>query len=443
MSTSIFAGSSRYANDFQQVIDRAVAIAALPLRQLQSQRSVLNDQATAWKSVDSKFTALASSLDDIFTARGAASYQAVSSNEQVVRATVGSQPAPGTYSLEVVSLGGRTTTLSKDGLPRVTDPSSQNISSSSNFTMIVDGTTYQLSTNPPTVASLAAQINLAGASAIATVINVGSATNPDYRLSVQSTRLGPVAISLSDGTEVLLNTLTTGFAASYRINGVPATPIESNSRSVAIGPGLNVELKQVGTAEVEVQQTGSSVKEALEKFIDAFNSVVDELDTHRGQAKGVLSGQSLVGTLAEVLRKVGNYSGSGAIQKLSEIGVGFTATGKLQLNDAAFDAAATTNLSNVMAFLGGPETGGFLKMAKDSIKELQDTSNGQLQGAIRLVAEQLKDQDRLIAANEERLELLRDNLLQRMGKADALIAQLEQTVTYMNGLFEAMRARRD
>lgn len=443
MSTSIFAGSSRYANDFQQVIDRAVAIAALPLRQLQSQRSVLNDQATAWKSVDSKFTALASALDDIFTARGAASYQAVSSNEQVVRATVGSQPAPGTYSLEVVSLGGRTTTLSKDGLPRVTDPSSQNISSSSNFTMIVDGTTYQLSTNPPTVASLAAQINLAGASAIATVINVGSATNPDYRLSVQSTRLGPVAISLSDGTEVLLNTLTTGFAASYRINGVPATPIESDSRNVAIGPGLNVEFKQVGTAEVEVQQTGSSVKEALEKFIGAFNSVVDELDTHRGQAKGVLSGQSLVGNLAEVLRKVGNYSGNGAIQKLSEIGVGFTATGKLQLNDAAFDAAASTNLSNVMAFLGGPETGGFLKMAKDSIKELQDTSNGQLQGAIKLVAEQLKDQDRLIAANEERLELLRDNLLQRMGKADALIAQLEQTVTYMNGLFEAMRARRD
>jgi hypothetical protein len=64
-SSAIFSGNSRFASDLGQVIDRAVAIASLPLRQLQQQRAATASQQTAITSLASKFSALRSSLDAV------------------------------------------------------------------------------------------------------------------------------------------------------------------------------------------------------------------------------------------------------------------------------------------------------------------------------------------------------------------------------------------
>ena len=44
VSSPGFQGHSQYANDLQQVLTRAVSIAALPLQQLQNQQSTLTAQ---------------------------------------------------------------------------------------------------------------------------------------------------------------------------------------------------------------------------------------------------------------------------------------------------------------------------------------------------------------------------------------------------------------
>jgi flagellar capping protein FliD len=54
-----------------------------------------------------------------------------------------------------------------------------------------------------------------------------------------------------------------------------------------------------------------------------------------------------------------------------------------------------------------------------------------------LSAEQTRLEER-IAAEQERIDQLRQNLEARMAAADALIASMEQQAKYFQGLFESM-----
>ena len=65
MASNIFTGASRYSQDFQSVIDRAVNIASLPMLQMQQSKATASDQASALKVLDAKVSALQNSLKGI------------------------------------------------------------------------------------------------------------------------------------------------------------------------------------------------------------------------------------------------------------------------------------------------------------------------------------------------------------------------------------------
>jgi flagellar capping protein FliD len=171
---------------------------------------------------------------------------------------------------------------------------------------------------------------------------------------------------------------------------------------------------------------------------------VAALDQHRGQAGGVLSGNSLIATLSETLRNIAGYaSGSGALGSLAALGLSFDDRGRLSLDGSVFEQATSGRLNELLALLGSPETGGFLKAATDRLEALRQGSDGLLSGALSSIAATLQAQEARIAAEQERIDLLEKNLTEQMAAADALIAALEQKVRYFNTLFEAMRIARE
>ncbi len=147
-----------------------------------------------------------------------------------------------------------------------------------------------------------------------------SPSAPDYRLSIQSTALGGVAIQLNDGTQNLLTTLSTGTVAQYQVNGQPSTPISSDSRNVTISPGVTVNLLQAGTSTVTVSASNSDVATALTSLVSAYNTAADDLAQNRGQAGGALTGDNLISTLSQQLRDLMGYTGgSGAVQNITDL----------------------------------------------------------------------------------------------------------------------------
>ena len=99
----------------------------------------------------------------------------------------------------------------------------------------------------------------------------------------------------------------------------------------------------------------------------------------------------------------------------------------------------TISGTNDVPVIGGVSTGGFLKAANDALTSLEDSTNGIIKNEINGVQKQISDQDTRIADEQTRIDLLRTSLQERMAAADALIAQMEQQVTYFTNMFDTMK----
>jgi flagellar hook-associated protein 2 len=436
-NSTIFTGSSRYSSDLQQVLSRSIAIASLPLDQLNNQLTTLQNRSAALDSLDGKFAALLTALQGISSATNSTSAQV--SDASVLSAQSDPSALAGTYAIHIVSPGAPTSALSNSSLPAVQDPFTQSISAASSFTLTVAGTPVTITPSSNTLSALAEAINSSGADVTATIINLGSPSAPAYRLSLQSTKLGNIAIQLNDGSQDLLSTLSTGSQAQYQINGQPATPISSDSSTVTIAPGLTVDLLAAGDADVVVTRSGSAQSNALSSFVAAYNAAMDQLSQNRGQGGGPLTGDPLINTLSQSLRDLTGFTGgAGSAQNLTDLGLTFDKTGHLSFDQTVFDNVLAAHPSDVRAFLGSPSTGGFLKAATDTLNTLEDPSTGTIETTRASAQTAITNQNQKIADEQDRIDILQNSLIARMAAADALIASLEQQVNYFTSLFASM-----
>ena len=273
------------------------------------------------------------------------------------------------------------------------------------------------------------------------MINIGSGSQPDYRLAVQASSVGATSIQLSDGTN-LLNSLAPGTNANYQVNGQPPLNgqgqggISSPSRTVTIAPGLTVNLEKTGTATISVTPDTTAAGNALATFVSAYNSVADELGKSHGVAGGALSGDSIIYSAEATLRSITNYSAGGSgFTSLESIGISFDKNGHLQFDPSQISSLSQSQIQNLSTFLGDGTTSGFLKTAADALKSLVDPSTGLLPQAVSSVDSQISNQQQLIDSNQARVDALKTSLLQQIGAADALIASLEQQNNFITGLF--------
>src|SRR5665213_926951 len=311
-----FNGSSSYAADLQQTITHAVAIASIPLNQLNSNVTVLQSQSTELGYLQNGFNLIQSAIQGMTTASTGGSLSATVGDNTIATANLNTSAAvtAGTYALNVISTGSPTTSVSNASLPAVSDPSATSISTSGTYTLTINGSSFTITPTTNSLNALAQAINSSGAGVSATVLNLGSPSAPDYHLSLQSAALGNVQIQLNDGSQDLLSTLSTGTPAQYQLNGQPATPISSDSSTVTLAPGLTVNLLGTGQTTVTVANDPTNATTAISSFVTAYNETVDELTTNRGTGGGPLTGQSIVFSLDQALHDITNFSGgSGSV----------------------------------------------------------------------------------------------------------------------------------
>jgi len=443
-TAATFSGNSQYAADFQQVINQAVTVASIPMELLQNDVYGFQNQNTELSTLQTDFGNIQSAIQSLVAGTGGGALNATSSDSSVATATINSSSVIGaaSYTVNVIDPGAPTTALSNDGLPTVTDPSSTSISSSSSYTLTVNGTNTTITPGSNNLNSLVQAINASGAGVSANIINIGSPSSPDYRLSIQSNTLDNVSIQLNDGSQDLLNTLTTGNQAQYQVNGLPSTPISSTSSTVSIAPGVNVNLLAAGQTTISVAPDSSAASKALSSFVTAYNSAVTELSNNRGTGTGPLNGLSIVYSLQESLRQITGYTGgSGAVTSLANLGVTFNGdTGQLTFNQTQFDSVSATNSSDVANFLGSATGGGFLTTATNVLNGLTDPATGILQSTITANQNLITQDNQKIADDQANVITMQNNLVAQLTQADTAIASLESQVTYFNNLFLAQNA---
>ncbi|MDZ4797993.1 MAG: flagellar filament capping protein FliD [Bryobacteraceae bacterium] len=451
MSTSsVFSGSSRFSTDFAQVITRTVSIASLPLNLLQQQKAKLDGQATALGRLSGKTSGITAALSAIGNSFGSSSFTTSSSNVAAATVTVGEGATPGSWDLQIGNLGAATVFVAQ-GFPPVPNPSSGAYTTQTSQTLTLDPdptdgnpspTVFTLSPANQTMQALVDEINkVAGSSVQASIVNIGSSSSPSYQLSLQSKKLGPVDITLTDGSTTTSNTaLQRGSSAQYTISG---TPVSTDSRLITLAPGVTADLKATTSSAmtVSVNTSSSSLRSSLNSFISAYNNAVAEVDTHRGNKTAALSGDSILQATASALRQLVNSGpAGGGFPSLQQLGIGFDQTGNLYLDDTIFARAVTgSGLANAKTFFGSVTGSGWLKSATKTLDSLTNLDTGLIGSAIVTAGKASKADALHIAEQQERIDLLETNLKAQMAAADAMVAMLEQQATYFSNMFGAMR----
>ena len=439
--SNLFTGTSQFASTLSQVLTRANAIAALPVHSMQATLTDLNSRQSALQGVDTVFTALQSSVQYLQSTITAGLLGSTLS-DGTVSINLASNATAANYTILVNNIGSYSSALSSPGSTAVSDPSSGGISSSNTYTLNVNGTQIDISAADNTLNSLVTAINqTAGSQVQAAVVNVGSPSAPDYRLSLQSTELAPDAIDLTDasGNDLIANS-TQGAYASYSIDGSDA--VNSTSRNITIAPGVTATLKAQSTsgqaATISVSQNAATLANAFSTFAQAYNNAANTLAQYHGQNGGVLEGDSLIASLGNILQQIGNYSAGTPNTALSNYGITLDQNGQLSVNTSAFTTAANANFSGLLNVLGSTTTGGFLQTTANLLKGVEDSTSGSLKQAETSVASQITTQNAKIADAQARLATVQQNLQQQISSADAAISALESKASYVNGLFASL-----
>ena len=439
MSTSIpslgtTTGASSFATDLQNAVTRAVAIASLPIQHLAAQKQILDGQASEIGVLTGLFTNLQSVVKSFPSGTGSSGLAASVSDPSVLQANITGTPLQGTYSIQVLNAGSESTAVNTSG-STVTDPTSQSISASATLTLTVGSNTYHITPAAQNLNALVAAINSSGAPVQATVVNLGTPSSPDYRLALQATKLGNLALQLNDGSNLL--TATTGTSASYTVNGQPPGGISSDSDTVTIAPGLNVNIEKTGPSTVTVSANTSGLSNALNSFVNAYNSAFAELVKQHGQNAGPLAGDSTVINLETALRQLVNYTGgSGSITSLTQLGIEFTKDGTLTFDSTALSGLTSQQITDAFSFLGDPSTGGYLQAATSTLSGLLDPNTGSLPAETKNLQNQSQLDAQAISDAQDRVNQLATRLTQQMAEADALIAKLQQQTQFIVGLFQ-------
>jgi len=349
-SSTMFNGTSQYSQDFQNVITRAVAIASLPITLLTNQQTTLNNESTELTKVDGDFTALQTAVQGIQAALNGSSFNTDISDPTVVSASVADGAQQGNYSIQVLNPGAYETSLTTSTWASTGAPAA--------YTLVVGSNTYSISATDDSAATVASTINAQYGNLVdATVVNVGSSTTPDYRISLQSATLGQVNVDIEDSSQPP-NSLQTqqnassAALASYEVDGSGITQT-SDTASVSIATGLTLNLLKTGTTNVTVTRSTSALSSALSAFASAYNAAATEVAAQRGTSAGPLQGQSIVFDLSQALSSMGIYNtSSGQVTNLEQLGLDLGANGQFTYSPLTMASTDLTNSADVTAFLG-------------------------------------------------------------------------------------------
>lgn len=429
-------GSSSFASDLQASVTRAIEIASLPMQALQADQTTISGETTELGNLGNLFNSLQTALQAIGSGTGNSALQATVADQSVLSASIAGNASPATYTVDVLNPGSSSSAISNSSTA-VTDPSTEDISGSSTFTLTVGTSTYNITAD--NLNDLATAINSSGAPVQAAVVNLGSPESPNYQLSLQATGLGAVNLQLNDGTNNLLTTLNTGTDGSYTVDGQPPGGITTDSSTVTLAPGLTANLEAAGTTTVTVSSSLSTVSSELSSFVTAYNAAFTELQKNFGQNGGALVGDSSVLEMQQTMNQMVGYigSGSGSINSLAQLGVEFTQQGTLTFDSSAIAGLSQSQISDALTFLGNVNSGGYLQYANNMLNGITDPGSGIIATETQTLDSQNQSDQTQITNDQAQLTLMQTNLNNQIAQANALISALENQTTFLQGLFQA------
>jgi flagellar hook-associated protein 2 len=308
---------------------------------------------------------------------------------------------------------------------------------------MVGANKYDFTPADNSVTSVAAAINsLYGDQVQASVVDLETCGEPDYRISLQSKTGSSTTFDIQRTTVAnFQKEQTAGTLASYEINNSGVTNT-STTRNIKVSTGVTATL--VGNSggspvSITVTRSTSALSTALSNFADAYNAAVSEIGTQRGQTTGALQGQSIVSQLSSILSSISTFSSNGQVNGLNALGLDLGTNGQITYSPLALMSIDLTNSTGVTSFLGSATGGGFLKNATDALASMEDPATGLLKTYEADLKSQSTSLATTIADKQAKVGAMQLAMQNQMAAADALVASMEQQYNYLSSMFQAQQ----
>ncbi len=320
---------------------------------------------------------------------------------------------------------------------------------------VIDGsTTFHVTLDADdTLADLVDKINDLGVGVTASQFNDGSTVNP-FRLLLASGRSGKAGELLVDasslGASSLGITFTDSVAAQDAILlfGSPTastagTFVASSSNTFAdVLPGVSLTVKgpSVTPVNVTVSGTDASLVATAIAFVDGYNRLRDKLDELTAFDEATSTGSLLSGDgttlrlqndLADLLS--GAIGGAGSIRSLETIGISLTEEGKLQLDQARFQAQFAADPDAVRSFFATDDSG-FADRFDQLVEQLAGEENSLLSSRLTSLERKVLDNQRRIDSMNARLDRSRERMLLEFARLEETISRIQGSLSVLEAL---------
>jgi flagellar hook-associated protein 2 len=444
--------------DFNQVVTAIMAQESQPLTALQTQKSDLDTQKTAFGTLATRLTSLQTAIETLATSSGVGSLAATSSDTGVaVSASSGS--VEGSYEVVVSSLARRQVTASAS-----TYASTDAIVATGGALTLTgaDGTSKTIPVGAVmTVKELVNAINSAQDAPVTAslvqstpgswqIVLTGRHTGSANAFTVSSTLSGGAGVTFtdSDGNGISgdsdADNVQKARNASLTVNGLPITSA-SNEISDAV-PGVTLTLTKedaTKTVAVNVTRDTAAATEKVQSLVTAYNDLVGFINDQRTAAtngKTSIARDPLINSLKNSLRGalLGPYANSGSFDRLAAVGIGFDQTGKMVLDKATFEKAVTGDMTSVQSLFSGDDGASGAFGAVDKLITDYTKSGGLVADVRTRLTTQMSSLATRIDTLSDQLDRRKETLQKEYQAADEAMAQLNaqsQSLSSLGGQY--------
>ena len=423
-------------------LERRRAVDLLQIDQLDQQA-----KQSALATFGTKLADVLAAVDKLRDPSSALARKATSSNETTIGATAGSGALVGSTEITVSQLARNAIAVSGTGVASATSTVaagtgsfSFRIGTGDVQTVAVDATT--------TLEQLASAINGLGVGANATVVNLGTASVPDYRLRIATRETGTSndLTIVADDTTLGVSVTQAAQNATFTVSGF-ATPFSRESNVVNdVVSGVTLTLNaEGGPVKIGVTTDTAKVTQDVQAVADAYNALVafvaeqsevsqDTTSTDGDVTAGPLAFDSTVRAIMDGLRTAfssGVEGLAGDYSLLAEAGLESTRDGTLKLDAAKLAAALASDEAGVSELFGGlGASGGAFDRIHDYLGGVTG-SGGLLESRNKSITDTLATLTERIAAGERSVASFEKDLRDQFTRLEVLVSQLQSQGSFL------------
>ncbi|MDZ4851366.1 MAG: flagellar filament capping protein FliD [Pirellulaceae bacterium] len=315
--------------------------------------------------------------------------------------------------------------------------SQKQIESSQTFRLTFDGT--------ETLTQVVEKLNAGNAPLTASLLTSGPST---VRLLFSSRASGEVGRIVAEGDGIGLSIANTTNARNAVLSfgsgseGVGAIVQSSSNVFTDVISGLEITAKGTSSqpAQITVARSRDNIEKSIQLLVDQFNKAIDKIKKETSFDATTQTTGQLFGT-SEVLRVEHAFSrfinsrtfGSGKVQSLSQLGVGYNDSGKLTFDKSKLSKQLETNASDVEDFFTKADTG-FSARAKKVFDGLVGVKSSVLVNRNQAIQKNIENGNARIGHLNIRLDNERNRLLKQFYGMEDAIAKIKNNASALSNI---------